>query len=231
MDLGLEKFGPQLDKLAKVPRPYRMAMLPLVAVLVGAVYAYTMYLPKASELESVRSEELQLQRRLNEVRTVAENMGKFEEEIAALERKLKIALRQLPDSKELPVLLTDVNTLGKTSGLEIRAFRPNPEVKRDFYAEVPIEIEFLGRFHDVASFFDQVARLPRIVNVSELDIKIDDESTLETVLRVSGQAVTFRFLEEAEAAAAAEAAEAAKGGKGRRGAPAKSAPHGKAGRG
>jgi len=200
MDLGLEKFGPQLDKLAKVPRPYRMAMLPLVAVLVGAVYAYTMYLPKASELESVRSEELQLQRRLNEVRTVAENMGKFEEEIAALERKLKIALRQLPDSKELPVLLTDVNTLGKTSGLEIRAFRPNPEVKRDFYAEVPIEIEFLGRFHDVASFFDQVARLPRIVNVSELDIKIDDESTLETVLRVSGQAVTFRFLDQSEQA-------------------------------
>jgi Tfp pilus assembly protein PilO len=89
----------------------------------------------------------------------------------------------------------------------------------------------VGRFHDIEAFFDQVAQLPRIVNVNKLGIKIADESALETVLKVSGEAVTFRFLEEAEAAAAAEAAEAAKGGKGRRGAPAQGAPHGKAGRG
>jgi type IV pilus assembly protein PilO len=216
MDLGLEKYGAQLDKLSKVPRAYRLAMLPVLAALVGGLYAYGMYLPKASELEGLRSQQLQLQRRLSEVRAVAENVGKFEEEIAALERKLKIALRQLPDSKELPVLLTDINTLGKTAGLEIKAFRPSPEVKRDFYAEVPIEVEFVGRFHDVAMFFDQVSRLPRIVNVNELAIKIDEESALETVLSVSGEAVTFRFLEEAEQAAAAAEAEAAKAGKGGR---------------
>jgi type IV pilus assembly protein PilO len=174
-----------------------------------------LYLPKAEELEGLRGQQLQLQRRLNEVRSVAANVGKFEEEIAALERKLKVALRQLPDSKELPVLLTDVNTLGKNSGLEIKAFRPGPEVKRDFYAEVPIEIEFVGRFHDVATFFDQVSKLPRIVNVSQLAIKIDEESAIETVLKVTGEAVTFRFLEESAAAEAAPAAEgwrAARGG-------------------
>jgi type IV pilus assembly protein PilO len=232
MDFGMDKFGQHLDKLSKVPRAYRLALLPAVAILVGGLYGYFVYLPKASQVEGLRSEQLQLQRRLSEVRAVAENVGKFEEEIAALERKLKIALRQLPDSKELPVLLTDVNTLGKTSGLEIKAFRPQPEIRRDFYAEVPIEIEFVGRFHDIATFFDQVAQLPRIVNVNKLGIKIADESALETVLKVSGEAVTFRFLEEAEAAAAAEAAEAAKAGKGgRRGAPANAAPHGKAGRG
>jgi type IV pilus assembly protein PilO len=226
MDLGLEKYGQQLDRLNKVPRAYRVALLPVLAALVGGIYAYLLYLPKASELEGLRGQELQLQRRLNEVRAVAENVDKFEQEIAALERKLKIALRQLPDSKELPVLLTDVNTLGKTSGLEIKAFRPSPEIKRDFYAEVPIEIEFVGRFHDVATFFDQIAKLPRIVNVNELQVKIDDESALETVLAVSGEAVTFRFLEEAEQAAiAAEAA--AKAGKGGKAAPAqKAAPAG-----
>jgi type IV pilus assembly protein PilO len=230
MDLGMDKIGQQLDKLGKVPRAYRLGLLPLVAILVGGLYGYFLYMPKASQLEGLRSEQLQLQRRLSEVRAVAENVGKFEEEIAALERKLKIALRQLPDSKELPVLLTDVNTLGKTSGLEIKAFRPSPEIRRDFYAEVPIEIEFVGRFHDIATFFDQVSRLPRIVNVNKLAIKIDDESALETVLKVTVEAVTFRFLEEAEAAAAAAEAEAAKAGKGGRGA-AKPAAHGKAGRG
>jgi type IV pilus assembly protein PilO len=200
MDFGLDKFGAQIDKLGKVPRAYRMALLPVVAVLVGAAYAYLGYMPKAAELEKLRADQLQLQRRLNEVRAVAENLAKFEEEIVVLERKLKIALRQLPDSKELPVLLTDINTLGKTSGLEIKAFRPQPEVKRDFYAEVPIEVEFVGKFHDIVAFFDQVARLPRIVNVNKLDVKIGEESTLETVLKVEGEAVTFRFLDPSEQA-------------------------------
>jgi type IV pilus assembly protein PilO len=170
MDFGLDKFGAQIDKLGKVPRQYRVALLPVVAILVGGIYAYFGYLPKAAELEKLRAEQLQLQRRLNEVRAVAENLAKFEEEIVVLERKLKIALRQLPDSKELPVLLTDINTLGKTSGLEIKAFRPQSEVKRDFYAEVPIEVEFVGKFHDIVTFFDQVARLPRIVNVTKLAV-------------------------------------------------------------
>jgi type IV pilus assembly protein PilO len=189
----------------------------MIALIVGGIYTWALYLPKAEQLESLRGEQLQLQRRLNEVRSVAANIAKFEEEIAALERKLKIALRQLPDSKELPVLLTDVNTLGKSSGLEMKAFRPSAEVKRDFYAEVPIEIEFVGKFHDIAMFFDQVAKLPRIVNVSELDIKIDEESAVETVLKVSGEAVTFRFLEEGAAPAADPAQQGGEKGKSARG--------------
>ena len=213
MDLGLDKLGPQLDKLAKVPRPYRLAMLPVIVAIVGGLYVWLFYLPTASQLEAQKAQQLQLQRRLSEVRAVAENLDKFQQEIETLERKLKVALRQLPDSKELPVLLTDVNTLGKNSGLEIKAFKPSPEVKRDFYAEVPIEIQFNGKFQDIATFFDQVARLPRIVNVNKMAIKIDEENTQETVLAVTGEATTFRFLDESEQAPPPEPA-GAKGGKG-----------------
>lgn len=215
MDLGLDRLNGQLEKLAKLPKPYRMAMLPAIAVVVCAVYVYFLYLPAANQLEGLRSQQLQLQRRLNEVRAVASNVMKFEEEIAALERKLKVALRQLPDSKELPVLLTDITTLGKTSGLEVEAFRPSPEITRDFYAEVPIEIEFTGRFHDIALFFDEISRLPRIVNVNELDISIGDESSLETILKVKGEATTFRFLEEEEQPAPVAGQKGAKPTKGK----------------
>ena len=204
MDLRLDQFNQHFEKLAKLPKPYRMAILPVIVVLVAAGYAYLLYLPKADALESARTQQLQLQRRLNEVRAVATNIEQFEEEIAALERKFKIALRQLPDSKELPVLLTDINTLGKTSGLDFKAFRPAPEVRRDFYAEVPIEIEFTGKFHDVAMFFDEVSRLPRIVNVNELSIGIGEENSVNTVLKVKGEATTFRFLEEGAGAEEAD---------------------------
>jgi type IV pilus assembly protein PilO len=196
MDLGLDDLTGAFEKLAKLPKSYRMAMLPAIVVLVGAVYIYFLYLPTSSTLEGIRDQQLQLQRKLAEVRTVAGNEEAVKQEIVALEKKLDVALRQLPDSKELPVLLTDITSLGKNAGLEFKAFRPKEETKRDFYAEVPIDIEFIGDFHDIATFFDEVSRLPRIVNVGSLDVAIASENSLDTVLQVKGNATTFRFLED-----------------------------------
>jgi len=215
MDFGLDTVQAQLDKLGKLPRAYRMAMLPALVVLVAAIYVYFLYLPASGQLEMARDQNLQLQRKLSEVRSVAANEEAVKEEIASLERKLAIALRQLPDGKELPVLLTDITSLGKNAGLEFKAFRPGEERPRGFYAEVPIAIEFTGRFHDIAMFFDEVSRLPRIVNIGELDVTIDGENTVDTMLKVEGNATTFRFVEggtEPEP----EEGKAKKGGHGKR---------------
>lgn len=195
MDLGTEQLEAGLAKFQKLPRAYRIAVYPAIVAVVLGLYAYFFYLPTRDQLQAVRSKQFELQRRLNEVRSVAANMGAFEEEVAGLEQRLKLALRQLPDSKELPVLLTDVTSLGKNAGLEFKAFRPRPEIPRDFYAEVPIEIEFTGGFHEIADFFDRVAKLPRIVNVSELEMTIGDEDAQGTQLKVKGKATTFRFME------------------------------------
>jgi type IV pilus assembly protein PilO len=197
MDLGLDDLSGAFEKLAKLPKSYRMALLPAIAILVCAGYVYFLYLPVNSDLEGIRDQQLQLQRKLAEVRTVASNEEAVKQEIADLERELEVALRQLPNSKELPVLLTDITSLGKNAGLEFKAFRPKEETRRDFYAEVPIDIEFTGDFHDIAVFFDEVARLPRIVNVGSLDVVIASENSLDTVLQVKGNATTFRFLDDA----------------------------------
>ena len=210
MDLGLEKYQAQLDKLAKLPRNVRMGIVPGLCLLVLGAYTYLMHLPARAERTAAKEQQLQLQRRLAEVRAVAGNEAEVKQEIAALEVKLKEALRQLPNDKELPGLLTDVSSLGKNAGLDFRSFRPNAEVAKEFYAEVPIELEFTGRFHDIARFFDEVSRLPRIVNMGELDVQIGKETPDETFLKVVGKATTFRFIESTpEAAATAPAGEAA----------------------
>jgi len=211
MNLGGEQLQGQLEKLAKLPRPYRMALMPAIVVLVAAVYVYFLYLPAKQTLDLTVEQNLQLQRKLSEVRSVASNEEAVKAEIVALEKKLAIALRQLPDEKELPVLLTDITSLGKNAGLEFKAFRPQTEVLRDFYAEVPIDIEFTGRFHDIASFFDEVSRLPRIVNIGRLDMAIQEENSLDTMLSVKGQAQTFRFIENAAAQPAGAAGAQGKG--------------------
>jgi len=199
MDLGLDKLQVHLDRFAKLPRSARMAMVPLAGVLVLGVYAWLAYLPARAELRAAEARERDLERNVSEVRAIVSNLGAFEAEIADLEQQLKQALRQLPDSTELPGLLTDVTSLGKDAGLEFKAFRPKDEINRDFYAEVPIEIEFSGNFHDIARFFDKVSKLPRIVNVSELKMEIADQKADSTLIKVKGEATTFRFIENANA--------------------------------
>jgi type IV pilus assembly protein PilO len=211
MNLGLEKLQVHLDKLARLPKGARMATVPTIMVIVFAVYGYVLFMPARQELAKAEQDRLQLQRKLSEVRAVAANEQAVREEIAQLEKKLTVALRQLPDSKELPVLLTDVTSLGKNAGLDFKAFRPQQEIRRAFYAEVPIDIEFSGGYHDIAAFFDQIARLPRIINITALDMRIGKESSTSTVLTVEGKATTFRFVEPDPAPPAEETGPKGKG--------------------
>ncbi len=210
MDFALEKYQSQFDKLAKLPKPVRIALVPAIAILVVGLYGYLFYMPAKDELGRGQERMLQLQRKLSEVRAVASNEDGVREEIELLEKKLRAALRQLPNSKELPVLLTDITSLGKNSGLDFKAFRPQAEVRKAFYAVVPIDIEFTGQYHDIATFFDEVSRLPRIVNIGELSVNVTRESSTKTWLGVRGKATTFRFVEPDSEAGQADT------GKGRR---------------
>jgi len=187
----------KVDQIARLPRRARMAILVGVALLIGGGYYFGSYAADREELHGLRARELELQRKLSEVRSVAANIGSFEEEIADLEVELHQALRQLPNKKELEVLLTDISNLGKKAGVEIKSFSRKPEVVHDFYAEVPIAIELEGQYHDIARFFDLLARLPRIVNMGSIKMSIARDSIDGTVLSVSGVATTFRFVGKA----------------------------------
>jgi len=192
----LDEFQTQLDQIAKLPKPVRQALAPVAALLVVGVYLYLVFFPASAEVDRYKAQARQKQIELAKAESVAENLPAFEKELENLEAELKVALRQLPDSKEIPGLLTDISTLGKNAGLDIKKFKPNHEIARGFYAEVPLEISFTGTFHQTVAFFDLVAKLPRIVNVGELKMEIDRESSEETVLRVSGKATTFRFIDQ-----------------------------------
>lgn len=184
----------KFDQIAKLPRAARAGVIGVVCVLIACTYYFGVYQDAKLQLERQRAQELELQRKLSEVRSVAANIGAFEEEITELEAKLSKALRQLPNQKQLEVLLTDISNLAKNSGVEIKSFKRNDEIVHDFYAEVPIALVLEGGYHDVASFFDMVSKLPRIVNMGALNMTVGSESAESTRLRVTGTATTFRFV-------------------------------------
>ncbi len=193
MEVGSNVQG-RLEQLAKLPRPARLGIVAGVCAVLGAGYYFMYYQAAAAELERLHGQELQLQHKLSEVRSVAANIAAFEQEITELEAKLSKALRQLPNDKQLEVLLTDISNLAKTSGVEIKSFKRDDAVVHDVYAEVPIDVVLEGNYHDIARFFDLMAKLPRIVNMGSLEIKVEREDFEETVLQVQGTATTFRFV-------------------------------------
>lgn len=184
----------KLEQVARLPRAARHAILAGVAILAGAGYFFGVHQDLDVELQGLRARELELQRKLSEVRSVAANISAFEEEIGELEVELRVALRQLPNKKQIEVLLTDISNLGKTAGIEMKSFSRKPEKVHDFYAEVPIAITLEGEYHDVARFFDLMSKLPRIVNMGSLDMKVGSEDSERTLVKVSGTATTFRFV-------------------------------------
>ena len=128
--------------------------------------------------------------------TIARKLVKFKKEVAKLNEDFTIALVQIPNKKEIPTLLSNISRLGRDTGLEFLLFKPMPEVKQDFYAEIPVDIKVLGRFHNVAAFFDKVSKLPRIVNITNLNMSNTKISDTEDSLTISCLATTFKFLEK-----------------------------------
>ena len=189
-----EDLRAKLDQIAKLPSAARAGIVVAIVLLLVCGYFFLVYRDADENLSVLRAQEMELQRKLSEVRSIAANIGEFEEEIADLEVKLQKVLLQLPNDKELEVVLSDISNLGKTAGIEIKSFQRRDEVVHGFYAEVPISLEIEGEYHSIGRFFDMLARLPRIVNMGAVDMKVARESLDGTVLKVSGTATTFRFV-------------------------------------
>lgn len=184
----------QLDQIAKLPAAARAGIAAALVVLIAVGYYLMMWEGANQQLTQMRAQELELQRKLSEVRSIAANINEFEAEIDNLELKLQKVVRQLPNKKEIEVLLTDISNAGKMAGVEIKSFSRRAEIIHGFYAEVPIDLTLTGNYHNIARFFDLLAGLPRIVNMGSVNVTVAKDSMEETILNVKGTATTFRFV-------------------------------------
>ncbi len=184
----------QIERLGKVPKTIRLAVVSAFLVAVVAGYWWVFYRPVQEERRELVRRAQELQRELNNARSVASNIPAVEAEIEGMEKDLELALKQLPNRKQFEDLLQDISTAGKKVGVAIKTIDRDKEVPRDFYAEVPFQLEIEGSYHDLARFFEMVASLPRIVNIGSLEIAVANESLAGTRLKVAGKARTYRFL-------------------------------------
>ena len=152
-----------LEQMEQLPAWGRQCVLAGVCALVVVVYYFTLYGGVQKDLQVASTKLAQLQNEIQKARAVAANLEMFRTRSEELGRKYEAARERLPSQNELPVLLTDISSLGKKAGLEVRGFKPETEVSHEFYAEVPIRVEFAGTYHQIGVFFDRLSKLSRIV--------------------------------------------------------------------
>ena len=200
MDLNDIDFSNlKLENIGNWPLAIRAVIVIAVAVgVLGAGY-YLDTLPQLQELERAKGEEVSLKEGFEQKQSKAASFDDYKQQIVEMQDAFGSLLRQLPGKNEVADLLVDITQSGIAAGLESNLFKPEREVPRDFYAELPIKLEVNGSYHQLGQFVSNVAALPRIVTLHEINITKGRDQNKKT-LTMSAVAKTYRYLDEKERA-------------------------------
>ena len=187
----------ELD-LTNVARWPLAARLVVILFLIGAVIFLGYWFHTKDQLVVLAEAEQQEQnlRVIFEKKAEqAANLEAYEKQLEEMRESFGAMLRQLPNKTEVADLLVDVSQTGLASGLEFELFQPQPEVPKDFYAELPIKIRVIGTYHEFGEFVSGLAALPRIVTIHDVQIKPRGKAGAQLVMEATAR--TYRYLDEA----------------------------------
>lgn len=185
-------FLEKIDKIGKLSRLYRVLICFGILLMLFGPFFYFSYQPKVNKIDELKTEQETLETRVVRAKAKARQLKHFQDKLEKAETEFKMAVKKLPEKKEIPSLLSSISQSGRDAGLEFLLFEPRGERTKEFYAEIPVSIIVTGNYHKTALFFDKVARLHRIVNIDDIKMIAAKESG---ELRTSCTAVTYRFVE------------------------------------
>jgi type IV pilus assembly protein PilO len=193
VNLSLEKLAPMIQKVERLSRVQRILIYGGTFLILIGAFVYFSYIPKFKTIGKLQENYTKVQNDLEAAKRNAQQLNSYRNKMKKAEAQFKIVSQALPEKKEIPTLLATVSKSGQDTGLEFLLFQPKPEINQDFYVEIPVSIQVIGNYHNVAVFFDQVSRMSRIVNIKDITMRPSaDGIRLDT----SCTAVTYKFLEQ-----------------------------------
>ena len=199
MNIVEELQSLDINDIGRWPFVFRAAAVAIAGVVatIAGLYMFV-YEEKVPLLEKAEAEESELRVVFEERQRKASNFAAYQEQLAEIESSFGTMLRQLPGETEIPNLIVDISQTGLAAGLDEKLFQPEGEIRRDFYAEKPIKIRLDGSYHEFGSFVSDIAALPRIVTLHDIEIKpISKEGGFDDlVLNVTAK--TYRYLGDEE---------------------------------
>ena len=192
LNLSLEALAPAIEWIEARTKLQRILIYASAIILVVGGFAYFAYLPKHKEIGKLEDKYKELAQKLDKAKKNAKQLNYYRTQMKAAEAQFNIVMKALPEKKEIPTLLDGISQAARDAGLEITKFQPNAEKPKEFYAEVPLSINVVGSYHNVAMFFDRIANLPRIVTIEMMKMNPQKEGV---DLSTATTAVTYKFIE------------------------------------
>ena len=180
------------------PLPVKVVLVILVCILVGVGGYYLDIEEQLNKLTKIEKNEVELRRTFEVKQAKAANLDSYRKQLEEMKQSFGAMLRQLPNKTEVADLLVDVSQTGLAAGLEFELFKPESEVPREFYAELPIQLKVTGQYHEFGEFISGLAALPRIVTIHDIRIKERIKNKSGKLLALEATAKTYRYLDDEE---------------------------------
>lgn len=204
-----------LDRMSSVPMSQKVLLLIIVLAGIGAAWYFLMFEDIQTNIKTETAKIKTLQEDLAKEQDVKRNLEQYKKEIVELRRQREDMRRSLPESAEIAELLQQIHSEAKTSGLEISRWESESTTRESLYVRIPVSIKLTGTFQQISTFYFNLARLQRIVNIENIELvslrKATD--TQEERLVANSVATTFQYLPPAQQGAASKKGRKAKKGK------------------
>lgn len=178
--------------------PRLLSLVSLFAALIAVSWGFgqTGWSVQLEEFEAAKNQEAKHKEDWLGKKRQAVNLDEYRRQLAEIDRSFGALLKQLPNKAEMGDMLVDINKAAQARGLSVELFKPGGEGAREFYAEVPITLNLIGSYHDIGAFTGDLAKLPRIVTLNDINLQANPNATM--TLRTTAK--TFRYLDDAEMA-------------------------------
>ncbi len=171
----------------------QIALCAALLILPIALFYFVSFSPKSKEIQRMTQQVTSLRAELDKAKSDSRRIKEVEREYAAAEETFASLKVMLPDLQDIPDILRSISDYGREAGLEFLTFKPGPEIPKDFYAEIPIDITIHGPYHYVGQFLDQVRKLDRIVTVNGIDMGTPKREGGDILLTSKCRLITYHF--------------------------------------
>jgi len=183
------------NSLTRLPLAGQLGVSVFLAALICGLFYYFWYSDALDREKAKKTRLEQLQKEIRALEVTANKLQEFQREVQLLEAKLETLKRILPPEKEMPDLMRRVQYLCAQSNLVIKKFTPGPVATKEFYQEVPINLDVEGTYHNLGAFFDRISRLSRLVNMGSIKVKAQQAPTASNTIAASAVATTYVYVD------------------------------------
>lgn len=181
------------ENIGSWPMPVKILIWVITCAVAGFLVFHLLLSDSLNNLDRVKSQETELMKTYESKAFQASNLDAYKAQMKEMETTFGVLLKQLPKDAEVPGLLEDISHTGLAAGLTFNSITLAPEVSKEFYIELPIDIEVKGGFHAFGAFVSGVSALPRIVTLHDYEIAPSSEQSHELIMKV--RAKTYRYKE------------------------------------